>query len=475
LAKFLIPAYISSHLYPTALEELLSILSVVYCDQLNLISLKLKRFFPMLDIKDIRANPELILQAINKKNLKFDLDGLLEMDKALIAKTSELQELQTERNANAKKIPQSTPGEREGLIARGKEIGNKIEALKPECDKLKADLNLALLRVPNIPSEDAPLGLSDADNVEIKRSGVLPDFSKFAPKDHVQLLEAQNWAEFERVSRVCGSRSYSLKGEILLLEMALHNFALTFLQARDFTLISAPALVREEALIGTGHFPDGKDQVYHLPEDNLYLSGTAEVQMNSLHSGEILSEAQLPLLYTGYSPCFRREAGSYGRDVRGLIRVHQFTKVEQYILCKADKAEAEKWHQKLLNNAEEIVTALELPYRIVECCTGDMGLGKYRMYDIECWVPSEKKYRETHSCSSLLDWQARRSQLRYRDGEGKIHFCYTLNNTAIATPRILVPFLEHHQREDGTINIPAKLRPYLVGLTNPVLGKPVKA
>ncbi len=315
-----------------------------------------------------------------------------------------------------------------------------------------------------IPSPEAPIGKDDSENVEVKLAGKLPQFS-FKPLDHVEILDKHGWAEFEKVASVCGSRSYSLRNEMVLLEMAIHRFALDLLQSKGFTLASFPALVREHALYGTGHFPTGRDQVYHLPEQDLYLSGTAEVQANSLHTGELLDEKQLPILYAGYSPCFRSEAGSYGKDVRGLIRVHQFMKVEQYILCKNDEEESKKWHKKLLETSEEIVNAFELPYRIVEVCTGDMGAGKVRMYDIECWVPSEEKYRETHSCSSLHDWQARRSNLRYRNSEGKVEFVHTLNNTAVATPRILVSFLECHQNEDGSINIPEKLRPYMAGMT----------
>jgi seryl-tRNA synthetase len=272
-----------------------------------------------------------------------------------------------------------------------------------------------------------------------------------------------NWAEFESIAKVCGSRSYSLRNEMVLLEMATHRFALDKLMEKGFTLVSAPAMARESALIGTGHFPDGKDQVYYLPEDDLYLSGTAEVQLNSLHAGDILKEEQLPILYAGYSPCFRREAGSYGRDVRGLIRVHQFMKVEQFVICKNDPAETEKWHKALLETSLEIVKELELPYRVVECCTGDMGTGKVKMFDVECWVPSENKYRETHSCSALHSWQARRTNTRYRDSEGKVEFVHTLNNTAVATPRLLVSLLENHQQEDGSIRLPEVLRPYMGG------------
>ena len=415
----------------------------------------------MLDIKFIRENKEAVAQAIKVKNLNFDLDELLDLDSKLLETKREQQELQEERNTHSKKIPKASAEARPVLIAQGKEIGEKLNALKPIISELEEKFQALLLRTPNIPSSLAPVGKSEEDNVEVKVHGEKPTFS-FKPRDHVEILEENDWAEFEKVAKVCGSRSYSLKNEMVLLELALHRFAMDILIKKGFNLMSFPSLAREEALVGTGHFPDGRDQVYHLPEDNIFLSGTAEVQANSLYSNEILNEKDLPILVAGYSPCFRREAGSYGRDVRGLIRVHQFMKVEQYVICRHDEKESEKFHQMLLETSEEIVQALELPYRVVECCTGDMGTGKVRMYDVECWVPSEDKYRETHSCSSLHDWQARRTNTRYREeSSGKVKYVYTLNNTAIATPRIMVSFLENHQNEDGSINIPEKLRSYL--------------
>lgn len=416
----------------------------------------------MLDIKFVRENPDIMKTVIEQKRVNLDLDQLLDLDRQVAAVKTELQTLQEQRNSNSKKIPKATAEERPALIENGREIGKKIDDIKPKLSTLEEELQDYLYRVPNIPSPDAPIGKDEHDNIEVKRVGVMPEFG-FDPKDHVEILEKNGWAEFEKVAQVCGSRSYSLRDEMVLLEHAMHRFALDLLASKGFNLVSMPALVREQALFGTGHFPEGRDQVYHLKEDDLYLSGTAEVQLNSLHAGDILKESDLPILYAGIGPCFRREAGSYGRDVRGLIRVHQFMKVEQYIICKNDSEESEKWHKALLETAEELVQQLELPYRVVECCTGDMGAGKVRMYDIECWVPSEQKYRETHSCSALYSWQARRTNTRYRDGDGNVRFCHTLNNTAIATPRIMVSFLEVHQRENGSIAIPESLRPYLMG------------
>lgn len=416
----------------------------------------------MLDIKFIRENSDILKNACKLKNINLDIDHLLNLDKQLVGLKTKAQDFLTQKNAITAKIPKASAEERPGLIAESRKIDEEAKALKPEIETLEGDLKSLLYLVPQIPSPKAPIGKDDGDNVEVKKFGKLPAFT-FTPLDHVQILEKNNWADFERIAKVSGSRSYSLRNEMVLVEMAMHRMAMDKLMAKGFNLVSVPAFAREEALFGTGHFPTGRDQAYFIPEHNLYLAGTAEVQINSLHAGEILKETELPILYAGYSPCFRSEAGSYGRDVRGLIRVHQFMKVEQFIICKNDPAESEKWHQILLETSEEIVQDLELPYRIVECCTGDMGTGKVRMYDVEAWVPSEQKYRETHSCSALHDWQARRTETRYRDGEGKVQYVHTLNNTAIATPRILVPFLENHQQADGSVRIPEKLRPYLMG------------
>ncbi len=326
----------------------------------------------------------------------------------------------------------------------------------------QAALDGLLLCVPNIPWDQAPLGPDANANVVLRREGTLPRFD-FAPRDHVELLELNGWAELSRVAKVCGSRTYALKGRLAELEQVLLLHGLRHLTAAGFTVLSVPALAREAAFVASGHFPFGEEDVFCLPHDGLLLSGTAEIVLNSLHSGEILSEDRLPLCYAGISPCFRREAGSAGRDVRGLLRVHQFTKIEQFVLCRNDPDESALWHSRLLDNAEALLRDLELPYQVVECATGDMGAGKFRMNDIETWVPSLEKYRETHSCSSLHDWQARRSGLRYRDQSGRVRLVHTLNNTAIASPRILAPLLEIHQTAEGRVRLPARLRSYFGG------------
>jgi seryl-tRNA synthetase len=243
-----------------------------------------------------------------------------------------------------------------------------------------------------------------------------------------------------------------------LLETKLMGWALSRIAAAGFTPITVPAIAREQAFLNQGQFPGHREETYELPNDDLWLAGTAEVVLTSLHAGEIVEADRLPILYAGFSPCFRREAGSAGKDVRGLLRVHQFVKVEQYVVCEADEAQSAEWHATLLRLAEEMLAALEIPYQVIETSTGDMGLGKYRMNDIESWVPSLGKYRETHSCSTLHDWQARRANIRYRGGDGKVRFAHTLNNTALASPRILVPLLENHQTADGRVKLPKAMQ-----------------
>ncbi|WP_293910587.1 serine--tRNA ligase [Deinococcus sp.] len=415
----------------------------------------------MLDLKFIRDNPAAVRQAIVSKRVNLDLDELLKLDRELMELRQRSQALQAERNANARAVPRASAEEKPALIEKGKALGEELKETEPALRAHDDALRQLLLRVPNIPLPGVPEGVDDSDNVELRREGRVPSFD-FTPLDHAALLEKHGWADPERVARVSGSRSYLLKGEAALLEQAILSFALTFLSERGFTPLSTTALVRPETLVATGHFPGGEDQVYKLEGLDLMLAGTAEVPVNSLYAGEILPGEDLPIAYAAISGAFRSEAGSAGRDVRGLMRVHEFRKVEQYVICR-DQTEALEWFDTLLGNAEAILNALELPYRVVQNCTGDMGAGKALMYDIETWVPTEQLYRETHSCSYLGDWQARRTGLRYKDAGGKVQFAHTLNNTGIAVPRVLVPFLENHQQPDGRIHIPAALQGYLGG------------
>ncbi|WP_221089478.1 serine--tRNA ligase [Deinococcus aquaedulcis] len=425
----------------------------------------------MLDLKFIREHAGTVKHAVQVKGLSLDIDEVLRLDRELVELKQRVEAMQAERNANAKLVPKASPEERPALIQKGKDLAEEIKALEPALRAHEDSLKQLLLRVPNIPHPSVPVGKDDSENVELRREGTLPAFA-YPPLDHVELLERQGWSDPERVARVSGSRSYLLKGEAVMLEMAVLTFALDFLAGRGFTPLSTTALARPDAFVGSGHFPGGEDQVYKVEGDELMLAGTAEVPVNSLYAGEQLAAEALPITYAAISAAFRSEAGSAGRDVRGLIRVHEFRKVEQYVLCRADEAEGLRWFQTILGNAEALLQALELPYRVVQNCTGDMGAGKVLMYDLETWVPSEGLYRETHSCSYLGDWQARRTGLRYRDEHGKLLYAHTLNNTGIAVPRILVPLLENHQQADGTVRVPEALRPYLGGKA--VLGRAVR-
>lgn len=284
-------------------------------------------------------------------------------------------------------------------------------------------------------------------------------------KDHVELSKNLDLFDIERGVKVAGARSYFLKGEGTRLAHAILNLAMDHLHKQGYTLMDPPHIVSRQAMIGTSYFPGGEEMAYHLDErdEGFYLIGTSEVPVASFHADEILSVDELPKRYAGYSPCYRREAGTYGKDTHGLYRVHQFYKVEQVVLCVADPTESEKFHYELLGNAEQVMQLLDLPYRIVDVCTGDMGQGQVFKHDIEAWMPSREAYSETHSCSSFYDFQARRLNTRYKNEAGKNTFCYTLNNTCIASPRILIPFLENHQQEDGSIRIPEALQPFMGG------------
>jgi len=381
----------------------------------------------MLSLPFIRDNPDAVRKAIAQKNVALDLDVLLALDGGVRALKTRVDTLRAERNAISDGFKSASPEQRPALGAKAKAIGGEIGEVEAELGEKQAELDALMLRLPNIPWEGAPVGPDESFNTVVRKIGTVPIFD-FEPLDHVALVEKNDWADLARITQVAGSRQYCLKGRLALLEQALMFWA----QQR-------------------------------LAADGFYLAGTGEIALTSLHSGEVIDADKLPILYAGYSPCFRREAGSAGRDVRGLLRVHQFYKLEQYVICRDDEEESARWHARLLANAEAMLQALEIPYQVVETSTGDMGLGKFRMNDLESWVPSLGKYRETHSCSTLHDWQARRADLRWRDQERKVRFVHTLNNTALASPRILVPLLENHQEADGRVKLPAPLRELMGG------------
>ncbi|TMJ17387.1 MAG: serine--tRNA ligase [Alphaproteobacteria bacterium] len=416
----------------------------------------------MLSLHYIRENPAVVARAIADKNVALDLDTLLALDGEVRTLKTRADTLRAERNAISDGFKSAAPEERPALGAKAKAIGAEIAEIEGALGEKQAALDALLLRVPNIPWEGAPVGPDESFNIVVRQEGTIPAFD-FEPLDHVALIEKNDWADLARITQVAGSRTYCLKGRLAMLEQALMLWAQQRLAADGFTLMTVPALARPQAFVATGHFPGHEEEAYHMPADDLYLAGTGEIALTSLHSGEVIEADKLPILYAGYSPCFRREAGSAGRDVRGLLRVHQFYKLEQYIICRDDAEESARWHQRLLANAEGMLKALEIPYQVIEASTGDMGNGKFRMNDIESWVPSLGKYRETHSCSTLHDWQARRANLRWRDEERKVRFCHTLNNTALASPRILVPLLENHQKADGRVKLPEPLRALMGG------------
>jgi seryl-tRNA synthetase len=412
---------------------------------------------PMLSMDYIKANRETVERAIRDKNVKLDVGELLALEAEVRALKTEIDRLRAERNAISAGFKSAAPEEKAELGRKAKEAGAKASELEGQLGEKDQALKALMLKVPNIPFEGAPVGPDENSNVVIRTEGSPREFG-FEPLDHVALIETNDWADLSRIVQVSGSRTYCLKGRLALLETKLMGWALEQIANGGFTPITVPAIAREHAYLNQGQFPGHEEETYQLPNDDLWLAGTAEVALTSLHSGEIIEADRLPVLYAGFSPCFRREAGSAGRDVRGLLRVHQFVKVEQYVICEADDAQSAEWHAKLLELAESLLAALEIPYQVIETSTGDMGLGKYRMNDIESWVPSLNKYRETHSCSTLHDWQARRANIRYRGADGKVRFAHTLNNTALASPRILVPLLENHQTADGRVKLPKAMQ-----------------
>ena len=364
-----------------------------------------------------------------------------------------------------------TPAEKKAAAAQVGALKGRVQAAEEAAKQLGGELNALLLNVPQPADADVPVGRDASENVVAKHWGEKRNFD-FKPKSHIELAEKLGIVNFAAGVRQAGSRSYMLVGALAELHQAILRYAVeTMTRVNGFRQVSVPVLVREEAMLGTGFFPAGREQAYHVTEDNLFLTGSAEVGLTALHMGETLDESHLPLKYTAVSTCFRREAGTYGKDTSGLYRVHQFDKVEQVVLCKNDETESRKWHSTMLGYSEALLQALKLPYRVIQCCTGDIGVKNAAMFDIETWMPSRfdgkddaTGYGETHSASRLYDFQARRLNLRYKDKDGKLKFCHTLNNTVVASPRILIPILENYQNADGSVTIPDVLRPYMNGL-----------
>ena len=418
----------------------------------------------MIDIKLIRDNPEPFKTACKAKNFYVDIDRLLQLDNDLRKAKTRLQEITTEKNAVGKSIPKLTGEEKQKLIYKLAEFKNEEAALAEQIKKLQPEFDELMLAVPQPADEDVPFGKDDTENIEIAKWGEIRKFD-FEPKDHIQLGAALDIIDIERAVRLAGTRNYFLKGAGALLHWAVLRFAMDFMVKKGYVPFSVPMLMKNEAMAGTGYYPGSEEQTYRMERDELNLAGTAEVPLTSYFAGEILPQEKLPQKFVGLSTCYRREAGAAGKDTYGLYRIHQFDKVEQVVICENDAEQSAKYHEEIRNNAEGVMQAMGIPYRVVKVCTGDLGRGQAKKYDIEAWMPSRKSYGETHSASKFYDFQSRRLNLRYKDNRQKKNlFCHTLNNTVIASPRILIPVLELNQNADGSVNIPQVLRPYMNGM-----------
>lgn len=413
----------------------------------------------MLDIKFIRENADLIRAAAAKKKISFDLDELLAVDSQRLKILQEVEAFRTRQNGVSQEIVKTTDSFRDALIIEMRELKEKLKSREDQLAETMKKWGALMLQVPNIPDMSVPEGNSDADNVESKKWGERKSF-EFTPKDHMELMKLHDMADTERGTKVAGFRGYFLKNDGARLSFAIWQAAQQHFLSRGMTPIIVPSLVNRELLLGSGYLPQGEEDLYKT-QDNTYLAGTGEVATMGYYSDEIIPAEQLPVKFLAFSPCFRREAGSHGRDERGVFRVHEFYKLEQVVLCEASHTESQKYHEWVNRNTEEFIEKLGIPYHTVTNCGADLGLGQVKKYDIELWVPSEGKYREISSASYFHDFQARRLNIRYRDAEGKLRFVHSLNSTAIPTPRILVSLVENYQRADGSIEVPEILRPYL--------------
>ena len=408
----------------------------------------------MLSIDFIRQNAEKVKTAAKNKNREVDIDRILSLDEERRSIIQDQQKLREERNVLSKQKFS------EEVKNRGIEIKERLREVEGRLSSVEEEMNALIAQVPNVPDDSVPVGKDENDNVEIRTWGN-PKTNTFPIKSHIELGQDLDIVDFERGSKVSGFRGYFLKNEGALLHMGIMMYVFQKLIAKGYTPIVAPAITKGFTFFGTAQFPWGEPEVYKLNDDDAYLAGTAEVPVTSYFSGETLQEKDLPKRFVAFSPCFRREAGSHGKDTKGLYRVHEFWKIEQVIVGKADIQEAYILHEELQQNSEQILQDLELPYRVLLMCTGDMGEPQVKKYDTETWMPSREAYGETMSNSIMGDFQARRLNLKYKTAEGKTEFCYTYNNTALASPRILIAIMENYQQEDGSILVPKVLQPYV--------------
>jgi seryl-tRNA synthetase len=417
----------------------------------------------MIDIKEIRENPQKFKIACEAKKFIANIDRLVEVDAKLRYNKTILQNIAADKNRIGKSIPTLSGEEKDSALVTLSELKEEETHLQNEIKELQPLFDEIMQQVPQPPDDDVPLGKDDTENTEIRKEGEIRQFD-FEPKDHVQLGVALGIIDIERGVKLAGTRNYFLKGDGALLHWAVLRFAMDHMVGKGYVPLSVPLLMKDEAMRGTGYYPGSEEQTYRMEKDQLNLVGTAEVPLTAYRMGEILDAGELPLKYVALSSCFRREAGAAGKDTYGLYRIHQFDKVEQVVICENSAEQSRKFHEEILANAEAVMKALELPYRVVNVCTGDLGRGQAKKFDIEAWMPSRGGYCETHSASKFYEFQARRMNLRYKDLKTKRNlFCHTLNNTVIASPRILIPIMELYQNSDGSITIPKVLRPYMNG------------
>jgi seryl-tRNA synthetase len=400
----------------------------------------------MIDIKILRDNPEKVKKACENKQAKIDIDKILELDKKRRGLIQGIEGMKAEQKKMGK-----------DQIEKAKDLKEEIKSLEPELEKIEKEFNELFLQIPNLPLDDVPVGKDESENKIIKESGKKPKFS-FKPKDYMELAKCDEIIDVERAAKVSGTRFGYLRGGAVYLEFALIQLAFNTLVKEGFCPVIPPVMIKTGMMKGMGYMERGGEEIYQLPKDDLVLVGTSEQSIGPMHAGEIFNEKELPKRYVAFSPCFRREAGSYGKDTRGIFRVHQFYKVEMFSFCHPDKSKQE--HQFFLKMEEKLTQLLKIPYRVVEMCTGDLGDPAAAKYDIEAWLPSENRYRETHSTSNCTDFQARRLNIRYKAKDNKLNFVHTLNGTAFATGRIIIAILENYQQKDGSIKIPVALQKY---------------
>ena len=427
----------------------------------------------MLDIKFIKENPELIKEAVRKKHIKFNVNELLRAEEARIFALQEVEALRAEQNEKSDAIGNMLDQEYKArMIVEMQKLKETLKEKESKLSEVMKQWQELMLQVPNIPDMSVPEGESDNDNKEIKVWGEKTVFN-FEPKDHIVIMTRLKMVDFERGTKVHGFRGYFLTGDGALLCFAIWNYALEFFLKKNFIPIIPPAIVRKSNFFGTGHLPADVED-YYITQDSDCLIATAEIPLMGFYSNEVLSISDLPKRYLGFSPSFRREAGAYSKDIKGLIRVNEFYKFEQLVLCDANHDISVKIHEELNRNTEEFLESLGLHYRTINACGGNLGRGHVKMYDIELWVPKEEKYREISSASYFHDFQCRRFNIRYKDADGKMRYAHSLNATAIPTPRILVSLVENFQQKDGSIVIPEVLRKYMGGRERIVLSKIVK-